>query len=106
MEVLSPYIPELLSHDSTAGTPEPLGPSKISESAKSGVNFALFSEHATAITLLLSDKDDKNTVEIQLDPAEHRTGNVWHAAVEGCPLSGVLYGYKVEGQTGWESGDR
>lgn len=106
MEVLSPCIPELLSHDSTAGTPEPLGPSKISESAKSGVNFALFSEHATAITLLLSDKDDKNTVEIQLDPAEHRTGNVWHAAVEGCPLSEVLYGYKVEGQTGWESGDR
>jgi pullulanase/glycogen debranching enzyme len=88
------------------GNPEPLGPSKISESAKSGVNFALYSEHATAITLLLSDMDDKNVVEIHLDAAVHRSGNVWHAAVEGCPLSGVLYGYKVEGTTGWEVGDR
>jgi len=70
------------------------------------VNFALFSEHASAITLVLSDKDDKNPVEILLDPAVHRTGNVWHAAVEGLPLSGVLYGYKVEGTTGWETGDR
>ncbi|CAL8468466.1 g8006 [Coccomyxa elongata] len=88
------------------GTPEPLGPSKMSESSKSGVNFALFSEHATAVTLVLSDKDDKNVVEIELEPATHRTGNVWHVDVEGCPLSGVLYGYKVEGQTGWETGDR
>ena len=91
---------------SVAGTPEPLGPSKISESAKSGVNFALYSEHATSITLILSDREDINIVELPLDPAHHRTGNVWHAAVEGCPLSGVLYGYRVEGQTGWETGDR
>ncbi len=95
-----------LTHCFVAGTPEPLGPSKVSESSKSGVNFALFSEHATAVTLVLSDKDDKNVVEIELEPTTHRTGNVWHAAVEGCPLSGVLYGYKVEGQTGWEAGDR
>ena len=35
-----------------------------------------------------------------------RTGDVWHAAVDGCPLSGVLYGFRVEGTTGWDSGDR
>ncbi|CAL5221257.1 g3414 [Coccomyxa viridis] len=88
------------------GTAEPLGPSKISETAKSGVNFALYSEHATSITLVLSDRDDKNVVEIPLEPEHHRTGNVWHAAIEGCPLSGVLYVYRVDGQTGWDAGDR
>ena len=89
-----------------AGTPEPLGPSKISETAKSGVNFALYSEHASKVTLILSDRDDKNIVEIPLEGEHHRSGNVWHAAIHGCPLSGVLYGYRVEGQTGWETGDR
>ena len=89
-----------------AGTAEPLGPSKISETAKSGVNFALYSEHATSITLVLSDRDDKNVVEIPLEPEHHRTANVWHAAIEGCPLSGVLYVYRVDGQTGWDAGDR
>ena len=83
-----------------------MGPSKISETAKAGVNFALYSEHATSITLVLSDRDDKNIVEIPLEPEQHRTGNVWHAAIEGCPLSGVLYGYRVDGQTGWDAGDR
>ena len=90
----------------SAGTPEPLGPSKISDTAKSGVNFALHSEHASKVTLILSDRDDKNTVEIPLEGEHHRSGNVWHAAIHGCPLSGVLYGYRVEGETGWETGDR
>jgi pullulanase/glycogen debranching enzyme len=85
-----------------AGKPEPLGPSRISESAKHGVNFALHSEHATAITLVLSDSADKHAVEVPLE----RSGNTWHVAVEGCPLSGVLYGFRVEGSTGWETGDR
>ena len=89
-----------------AGTPEPLGPSKISETAKSGVNFALYSEHASKVTLILSDRDDKNIVEIPLEGEHHRSGNVWHAAIHGCPLSGVLYGYRLEGETGWETGDR
>lgn len=85
-----------------AGKPEPLGPSRISETAKHGVNFALHSEHATAITLVLTDANDKNPVEVPLE----RTGNTWHIAVDGCPLSGVLYGFRVEGSTGWDAGDR
>ena len=85
-----------------AGKPEPLGPSRISETAKHGVNFALHSQHAEAITLVLSDANDRNPVEVPLE----RTGDTWHIAVEGCPLSGVLYGFRVEGSTGWDAGDR
>ena len=74
----------------------------MSETAKQGVNFALHSERASAVTLVLSDAQDRHPVEVPLQ----RTGSVWHVAVDGCPLSGVLYGFRVEGTTGWEAGDR
>ncbi len=34
------------------------------------------------------------------------SGDVWHTQLEGLPTSGVLYGYKVEGAGGWETGYR
>ncbi|KAF5827337.1 glycoside hydrolase superfamily [Dunaliella salina] len=33
-------------------------------------------------------------------------GDVWHAALENLPLSGICYGYKVSGEGGWETGLR
>ena len=41
-----------------------------------------------------------------LDPQKNKTANVWHAHVEDLPLSGVLYGYRVDGPKGWEKGHR
>ncbi len=63
-----------------------------------GINFALFSEHATAATLLLfdSDNDERPIAEIHLDPKRHRTGHVWHALVEGIDPT-VRYGWRLEG---------
>ena len=36
----------------------------------------------------------------------NRTGDVWHIAIEGLPKSGILYGYRVDGEGGWETGHR
>ncbi|KAK9845743.1 hypothetical protein WJX81_001229 [Elliptochloris bilobata] len=89
-----------------AGTPEPLGPSATEVSGAAGVNFALFAGDATGVTLVVSDADDGAAVEFALDPAAHRTGGHWHCFLEGLPPSGVLYGYRVAGEGGWETGHR
>ena len=88
------------------GTPEPLGPSAAESGGAAGVNFAVFAGDATGVTRVLSDAADEEAVEYALDPAAHRTGGHWHAFLEGLPGSGVLYGYRVAGAGGWETGHR
>ena len=41
-----------------------------------------------------------------MDPAKHKTGHTWHVLVQDLPMSGVLYGYRVDGPKGWEKGHR
>ena len=91
---------------SGSGTAEPLGPSAAEAGGAAGVNFALFAGDAAGVTLVLSDADSSNATEFALDPAVHRTGGQWHCFVEGLPRSGVLYGYRVAGEGGWETGHR
>lgn len=88
----------------SSGQPSPLGPSVLG----SGVNFALFSEHATGVTLCLSLGPDMAgpMIEIMLNPSNNKTGNVWHVCLEELPLKGVNYGYHVDGPQGWQSGHR
>ncbi|KAK9865482.1 hypothetical protein WJX84_005686 [Apatococcus fuscideae] len=85
------------------GRPEPLGPSP---GGSKSMNFAVFSQHATSVTLILFKEDGSQWQEYVLDPGTHRTGDVWHAEVSNCPLAGVLYGYKVAGDGGWDTGHR
>lgn len=60
-----------------------------------GVNFAIYSENATAVFLCLFDgKDEKN--EIERIPVDEVLHNVWHVYVEGLK-PGQLYGYRVDG---------
>jgi len=63
-----------------------------------GVNFAVFSEFATGVELLLFDGHD--TVEpvqvIPLDPARNKTFHFWHVFVEGA-RPGLHYAYRVDG---------
>ena len=48
-----------------------------------GVNFAIFSKHATSCTLVLFQPGaEQPFVEFPLDPRSNRTGQVWHAFVE------------------------
>jgi glycogen operon protein len=69
-----------------------------------GVNFAVFSRHAHAVSLLLYDEADGPT-ELPLDPTVNRTGDVWHAFVRGVP-PGTLYGFRVNGPFAPRQGHR
>jgi isoamylase len=60
-----------------------------------GVNFALFSEHATKVELCLFDSVDADK-ETQRIPLPEQTDQVWHAYLPEV-LPGQLYGYRVYG---------
>jgi len=76
------------------GTPYPLGATWMGEPA-GGVNFALFSEHATAVHLCLFD-DASATSERACVPLTERTDRVWHGYLPDL-RPGQLYGYRVYG---------
>jgi len=63
-----------------------------------GVNFALFSRHARRVRLELFDhpEDAGAARVIDLDPANNRTGDVWHVWLKGI-RPGQLYAYRVDG---------
>jgi glycogen operon protein len=68
-----------------------------------GWNFALYSRHATAVTLLLYGRKDlvKPLVAFPLDPYHNKTGRIWHCFVprQSIPTA-RYYAYRVEGPTG------
>jgi glycogen operon protein len=72
-----------------------------------GVNFVLFSRHASGVRIeFYQNADDSSPIRsIDLDPVRHRTGDVWHVWVRGIP-AGQLYGYRVEGPYLPEEGHR
>ena len=72
-----------------------------------GVNFAFFSGHASRVRLeLFAEPEDATpTRVIELDPAHHRTGDVWHVWVAGI-RPGQLYAYRVDGPYQPEAGHR
>jgi isoamylase len=90
--------------DIQAGTPLPIGGA---HPQGEGVNFALFSRHATGVRLEFyrNPGDSAPSRIIELDPVRHRTGDVWHVWVRGIP-AGQLYGYRVEGPYLPEEGHR
>jgi len=81
----------------SAGRPNRLGATVTPD----GVNFALFSEHATRVTLCLFDLDGRET---QIDLPE-RDGHIWHGHVAGIG-PGQRYGYRVHGPYRPEEGHR
>ena len=68
-----------------------------------GVNFALFSEHASKVVLCMFSEDGETELQ-RLDLPE-RNGSVWHGYVPGL-RPGALYGYRVEGPFAPELGHR
>src|ERR671933_1068437 len=82
------------------GRPYPLGATWDG----AGVNFALFSENATAVELCLFDSAEAVS-ESRRIPLAERTDLVWHAYLpEARP--GQLYGYRVAGPYEPQSGHR
>jgi len=82
------------------GEPYPLGATWDG----GGVNFAVFSEHATSVDLCLFYYHD-DPVENKCIPLTERTNNVWHAYLPGA-RPGQLYGYRVHGPYEPENGHR
>ena len=76
------------------GSPYPLGATWDG----SGVNFAIFSEHATAVHLCLFDHASDTSERICV-PLTERSDNIWHAYFPDA-RPGQLYGYRVHGP--WE----
>lgn len=85
------------------GHPLPLGVRNYD----GGINFAVFSRHATRVWLLLFD--DSQALEpkwcIELDPIHHRTGDIWHVRVEGA-YPGLTYVFQADGPFAPEQGHR
>ena len=72
------------------GRPDPLGATPV----PGGVNFAVFSAHATAIDICLFDAAGAREIERIALPA--RTGDVFHGAIGGLG-PGARYGLRVTG---------
>ncbi len=82
------------------GAPYPLGACWDGR----GVNFALFSEHATGVELCLFDSIDARTESRRVRLTE-QTDMVWHAYLPDV-RPGQLYGYRVHGPYDPERGHR
>src|SRR6266851_392071 len=69
-----------------------------------GVNFAIFSQHATGVELCLFDSvnDTEDNVRV---PLKERTGHVWHVFLPDA-RPGQIYGYRVSGPYDPERGLR
>lgn len=68
-----------------------------------GVNFAVFSEHASKIEICLFSPDgSRETARIALPD---KTGPIWHGYLDGLPV-GTLYGYRAHGPYAPEQGHR
>jgi isoamylase len=82
------------------GSPYPLGATWDGE----GVNFAIFSENATAVELCLFDgpDSDRDSARIRV---EEQTDQVWHVYLPDL-LPGQHYGYRVHGPYEPEAGHR
>ncbi len=74
------------------GVALPLGATPLEE----GVNFAVFSKHATHVWLSLFRPGKKLPFhEIPLDPGANRTGHIWHVWISGLPRD-VLYAWRMD----------
>lgn len=90
-------------NDVGPGTPDLLGATPQA----GGVNFSLFSYHATEVELLLFDRPDQAqpSAVFRLDPDTNRIGSYWHSFIPGLK-AGQLYGYRLHGPYQPEQGLR
>jgi glycogen operon protein len=80
------------------GAPFPFGVSWIEEEA--AYNFALYSKHATGVTLLLYSESDfiHPIFHYRFNPLKNRSGRVWHGRIPEREIPGArFYAYAVEG---------
>ena len=83
------HKPPLLCHP---GRPYPLGSTPMTIANHQGVNYALMSRHATAVTLCLFDDDGE-----ERRVRAHKSGDIWHVFVADSGV-GQHYGWRVDGE--------
>ena len=82
--------------DHHSGHPEPLGATWT----PTGINFAVYARHATAVTLLLFDSPaaEQPCDTLALHPRRNRTQGVWHVEVPSGALGkAAYYAYRADG---------
>ena len=85
-----------------AGRPLPFGASPV----PGGVNFSIYSSHATNCTLVLFDSGaPQPRVEIPF-PDEFRIGNVWSMIVFNLDYENTEYGFRMDGPFDTDEGHR
>jgi glycogen operon protein len=99
-------LPEIIGKQAYSlekGHPHPLG-ATVKEN---GTNFVLFSQHATAVELLLFNHHDNRypTAVIVLDPTLNKTFHFWHVFVRSVG-PGMHYAFRVDGPWDPSNGHR
>jgi isoamylase len=71
----------------STGRSYPLGATSLPD----GVNFSVFSRNASALELLLFDREDDSRPArvVPIDPAANRTYHYWHVLVPGLHRAGI-----------------
>ena len=93
---------ELDGYRLRAGRPIPFGATPV----PGGVNFSIYSSHATGCTLVLFDKGaPQPKVEIPFPP-EFCIGNVYAMVVFGLDIENLEYGYRMDGPWDPDAGHR
>lgn len=90
-KIAEPKKSKKKKYETDRGSAYPFGPTKYLK----GTNFALFSKHATNVSLCLFETDG-SIHEIQFDEKIHKTGDVWHIFVYDVPAD-YSYGYRLDG---------
>ena len=89
------------------GSSSPLGVSWVEE--EQAFNFALYSKHATGVTLLLYTSDDvvNPTIQFHLNYLINKSGRIWHCRIPASQMYGTeFYAYQVEGPFDLSEGHR
>lgn len=87
-------------------------PSPAAEAGGTAINFAVRSRGAERVSLIVvkppgGDGGGWGVLEVALDPWVNRTGDTWHVALSALRNTDRLcYGWRVEGDTAWETGNR
>lgn len=89
------------------GSPSPLGATYLPDA--DAWNFAVYSKHATAVTLLLYGPTDcaRPLLTVEFDYLRNKSGRVWHCRLPAAQVRGAkYYAYKVDGPLDPASGQR
>jgi isoamylase len=89
------------------GSPHPLGVTWIE--AEQAWNFALYSRHATGVTLLLYGNLDfvNPSAQVELTPLKNKSSRVWHCRVRESDMPNArYYAYSVDGPNAPAEGHR